>query len=43
MTFCINDEIRKGRYLALEKAIEIPSDFIHYVDMDRLLHWVETR
>jgi len=43
MTFCINDERRKGRYLALEKAIEIPSGSIHYVDMDSLLYWVETK
>jgi hypothetical protein len=43
MTFCINDERRKGRYLALEKAIETPSDSIRYMDMDSLLHWVETK
>jgi hypothetical protein len=43
LTFCVNDDKRKGRYMALKKAIEIPLDFIHYVDMDRLLHWVETR
>jgi SAM-dependent methyltransferase len=32
-----------GRYMALQKALEQPGEHIHYVDMDRLLHWVETR
>jgi SAM-dependent methyltransferase len=32
-----------GRYLALQKALESTTDFIHYADMDRLLHWVETQ
>lgn len=43
LSFYVNDDRRKGRYLALQKAMEIPSDFIHYADMDRILHWVETR
>ncbi len=41
--FYLNDKRRNGRYLALKKALETNSDFIHYADMDRLLHWVETR
>lgn len=41
--FCLNDQHRNGRYLALKAALEAPCDYIHYVDMDRLLHWVETR
>jgi SAM-dependent methyltransferase len=41
--FLLNDERRNGRYLALKAALETPSDFIHYADLDRLLHWVETR
>jgi SAM-dependent methyltransferase len=32
-----------GRYLALKTSLELEGDFIHYVDMDRLLRWVETR
>lgn len=43
LTFFVNNDQRKGRYIALKKALETSSDFIHYVDMDRLLHWVETR
>ncbi len=41
--FIINDKHRNGRYLALKAALEGQSDFVHYVDLDRLLHWVETR
>ncbi len=41
--FYLNDDRARGRYLAVMKALETPSDFIHYADMDRLLHWVETR
>jgi SAM-dependent methyltransferase len=43
LIFCVNPEERNGRYLAVKKALDIPADFVHYVDMDRLLHWVETR
>jgi hypothetical protein len=32
-----------GRYLSLEKALESAPDQIHYADLDRLLHWVETQ
>ena len=32
-----------GRYTALQKALEAEGEYIHYVDMDRLLRWVETR
>ncbi len=31
-----------GRHAALQKGLESPSDFIHYCDFDRLLHWVGT-
>jgi hypothetical protein len=41
--FSVNDVCSNGRYLAIKKALEISSDFIHYADLDRLLHWVETR
>lgn len=40
--FFLNEYKRNGRYLAIQKALETSSDFIHYVDMDRLLRWVET-
>lgn len=43
LTFHVNTDGRNGRYLSVKKALDIPADFIHYVDMDRLLHWVETR
>ncbi len=43
LIFYVNDDQRKGRYMALKKALDTPLDFIHYADMDRLLHWVETR
>ncbi len=29
--------------MALLKAVDTPVEYIHYADMDRLLHWVETR
>lgn len=32
-----------GRHAALQRALESGADFVHYVDFDRLLHWVETR
>ncbi|GAB4509155.1 MAG: hypothetical protein OHK0046_03600 [Anaerolineae bacterium] len=32
-----------GRYLAVKHALAVPTDVIHYVDMDRLVRWVETR
>jgi SAM-dependent methyltransferase len=41
--FVLNEQRRSGRYLALKTALQAPGDFIHYADMDRLLHWVETR
>ena len=43
LTFYVNDDRRWGRYMAIKKAMYTSADFIHYVDMDRLLHWVETR
>ena len=43
LIFYVNDDRRKGRYMALKYALDTPSDFIHYADMDRLLHWVETK
>jgi hypothetical protein len=32
-----------GRHAAVQKALQHPCTHIHYADMDRLLHWVETR
>jgi hypothetical protein len=32
-----------GRHLALQQALETGAESIHYADLDRLLHWVETR
>jgi SAM-dependent methyltransferase len=39
----VNENPCEGRYNALKKALKSQPEFIHYVDMDRLLHWVETR
>jgi SAM-dependent methyltransferase len=43
LIFLENDDQKTGRYMAIKKAVEAPCDYIHYVDMDRLLRWVETR
>jgi len=43
IVFTLNDDPKRGRYLAITKALEAGAQFIHYADMDRLLHWVETR
>ena len=32
-----------ARYLALQTTLDTSADFVHYVDMDRLLRWLETR
>jgi hypothetical protein len=32
-----------GRYQSLQVALATPATHIHYVDMDRLLRWIETR
>lgn len=31
-----------GRYLALQRALAIEPDYIHYADLDMLLHWIES-
>jgi len=43
LSFFVNNDQRRGRYAALQKALETSSEYVHYVDMDRLLRWVETR
>jgi len=43
VTLFVNEDRQRGRYMAIKKALDTPADFIHYADMDRLLHWVETR
>jgi SAM-dependent methyltransferase len=43
VSFHVIEDRKRGRYMAIKKALETPADFIHYADMDRLLHWVETR
>jgi SAM-dependent methyltransferase len=42
LIFYVNVDQKMGRYMALKKALAIPAEYIHYVDMDRLLHWIET-
>ena len=32
-----------GRYQSLQAALATPATHIHYVDLDRLLRWIETR
>jgi SAM-dependent methyltransferase len=39
----LNEDGQNGRYTALMKALETPAEYVHYVDLDRLLHWIETR
>jgi SAM-dependent methyltransferase len=39
----LHEAPRNGRYKAIKYALETDADYIHYVDMDRLLHWVETQ
>lgn len=39
----VNDDWQHGRYNALKAALESGAAWLHYADMDRLLHWVETR
>lgn len=36
-------EIALSRHMAIEKALELSTTHIHYVDMDRALRWLETR
>ncbi len=43
LVVALNRDWSHGRYVALQKALEIPADYIQYADMDRLLRWVETR
>ena len=43
LALSVNEGRSSGRYMALKKAVETSAEFVHYVDMDRLLHWVETR
>jgi len=31
-----------GRYSAIQKALDTSTKYIHYADLDRMLHWVET-
>jgi len=39
----VNPAWAGGRYMALQTALQLEADFIHYADLDRLLRWVETR
>jgi hypothetical protein len=39
----VNNDWSAGRYMALQTAVQLQADYIHYADMDRLLRWVETR
>jgi hypothetical protein len=37
-----NQEWSWGRYMAIKTALNTPSDYIQYADLDRLLRWIET-
>lgn len=39
----VNSDWSHGRYMALKLAQEADASAVHYVDMDRLLRWLETR
>ncbi len=43
MRTVVNSEWGSGRYTALRLALETDADHVHYVDMDRLIRWAETR
>ena len=32
-----------GRYMGIQQALETSPTHVHYADLDRLLHWIETR
>jgi hypothetical protein len=38
----LNSDWSSGRRTALQKALDTSATYIHYVDLDRLLHWIET-
>ncbi len=39
----VNSEWSHGRYMALKLVQDTDATHVHYVDMDRLLRWLETR
>jgi hypothetical protein len=39
----VNNEWSHGRYMALKLAQDVNASYVHYVDMDRLLRWLETK
>jgi hypothetical protein len=39
----VTEDWTKGRFTALEKALQFEAEHIQYADFDRLLRWVETR
>ena len=39
----VNPDWSGGRYMALKLAVQHHARYIHYVDLDRLLRWVEQR
>jgi hypothetical protein len=39
----VNGHWSEGRYRSLKAASDTGADFLHYVDLDRLIRWVETR
>jgi broad specificity phosphatase PhoE len=43
LEYHVTEKWGTGRHLCLEKALATPADFIHYVDTDRLIRWVELR
>lgn len=43
LDYFVTDRWGTGRYMCLKRALEIPAEFIHYVDCDRLIRWVELR
>lgn len=38
----VNQDWSKGRFSAIQKALDSSAQYIHYADLDRVLHWVET-
>lgn len=41
--YVVTQDWSRGRYQSIQVALATPATHIHYVDLDRLLRWIETR
>jgi len=42
VSLVVTEDWSHGRHVAIHEALEQPWSHVHYANMDRLLHWVET-